>query len=315
MTMSVVLLVGSVLAGSTAGEESDRQTERTLQADRAISYLKKSCAFGPRPTGSPAMKEQQAWLTGHFERLGGKVRRQEFRLRHPLTGQPVSVVNLIVSWHPERADRILLATHHDTRPFPDQEKNARQRRGLFIGANDGASGVALFCELAHHMKNYRGKFGVDFVLFDAEEFVFNTPRDRYFIGSEHFARSYVNERSGVRYRAGVLVDMIADAELQIYKEKMSVKYAGPLVRDIWKIAKELEIDAFRSRVKHEVRDDHLPLNEIARIPTVDIIDFDYPRPGGRRSYWHTQADTPDKCSGESIVQVGGVLWTWLNRIR
>ena len=289
--------------------------ESPVDGERAYRYLKQLCQFGPRPTGSPGMQQQQRWLTEHFQRLGGRVRRQEFQIRHPVTGEGVTVVNLIATFHPQRTDRILLAAHYDTRPFPDAERDPRRRRGVFLGANDGASGPALLCELAHHLSGYDGPYGVDIVLFDAEEFVFGTRRDRYFVGSEYFARDYASNPNGVRYRAGILLDMVGDADLQIYPEKISMQYAKPIVKDLWNIAEELGIREFRPRVRHEVRDDHLPLNRIARIPTVDLIDFDYPRPGTRRSYWHTQQDTPDKCSPESLEKVGRVVWTWLTRLQ
>lgn len=291
------------------------RADSPIDGERAMQYLRQLCRFGPRPTGSPSMQRQRKWLVAHFEQLGAEVRRQEFQMRHPLTGAPVTVVNLIAVFHPKRSDRILLAAHYDTRPFPDQERDPRRRRGVFVGANDGASGVALLCELARHLPTYRGPYGVDIVLFDAEEFVFGTNRDQYFVGADYFARDYASQIQTVRYRAGILLDMVGDADLQIYQEKYSVQYAPTLVKDLWKIAAELKIREFRARVRHEVRDDHLPLNRIARIPTVDLIDFDYPRPGVRRSYWHTQLDTPDKCSADSLETVGRVVWTWLKRLR
>ncbi len=286
-----------------------------IDGERAMKYLHQICRFGPRPTASPAMVAQRQWLEAHFKQAGAQVRRQEFQMRHPLSGEGVAVVNLIAAFHPDRSNRILLAAHYDTRPFPDEERDPSRRRGVFLGANDGGSGVALLCEFARHLSTYHGPYGVDIVLFDAEEFVFGTNRDRYFVGSEYFARDYASRQGSVRYRAGILFDMVGDADLQIYKERFSVQYAPGLVRDIWKIAKELNVKEFRSKIRHEVRDDHLPLNRIARIPTIDLIDFDYPRPGVRGSYWHTQADTPDKCSAESLATVGRVVWTWLNRIR
>jgi len=168
-----------------------------LDADRAYGYLKAICALGPRFSGSPGMVNQQRMLTEHFEKLGGKVRRQEFTIRHPQTGQPVPITNLIVQWHPDRKERVLLAAHYDTRPWPDRDPNPRKHTtGTFIGANDGASGTALLMELAHFMPQLKGSYGVDFVLLDAEEFVFKdkttfSPGDPYFVGSEYFARDYV----------------------------------------------------------------------------------------------------------------------------
>lgn len=295
-----------------------------LDANRAYDYLKAICALGPRPSGSPGMAKQQQMLTEHFEKLGGKVHRQEFTIRHPQTGQPTPITNLIVQWHPEKKERVLLTTHYDTRPWPDRDPNPRKRTsGTFVGANDGASGTALLMELAHFMPELKGNYGVDFLLLDAEEFVFKdkdpagfNPGDPYFIGSEYFARDYVANPPPYQYRWGVLVDMIGDRKLQIFQEKNSVWWSDtkPLVDDIWATARRLGVREFNAQRKHEVQDDHLKLRNIGKIPTCDIIDFDYPvGPGGK--YWHTEADTPDKCSGESLAKVGWVLLEWLGTAR
>jgi hypothetical protein len=277
---------------------------------QALEYLRQICQLGPRPSGTAAMQRQQQLLTDHFTKLGARVSRQEFQIRHPQTGGPVPLANLIVEWHPDRTERILLCAHYDTRPFPDNDR--RRPKGTFIGANDGASGVGLLMEMGKHMPGLSGSLGVDFVLFDGEEFVFDEKRDRdyFFIGSTHFARDYSGTPPPHRYRWGVLLDMVGDAHLDLYQEKNSLWHARPLVTQIWDTAAKLGVAEFVRQSRHELRDDHLPLNEIAKIPTCDIIDFDYPRPG-RQSYWHTEADTPDKCSANSLAKVGWVVLEWL----
>ena len=275
----------------------------------AYEYLQQICAIGQRITGSPGMLQQQKLLTEHFEKLGGKVSLQEFQMRHPQTGAMVTGGNLIVQWHPEKQERILLCAHYDTRPLPDQDK--KNPKGVFIGANDGGSGVALLMQLAHDMRGIQGKCGVDFVLFDAEELVYRNGNvlgqggDPYFVGSEHFAKEYVRAPH-CKYRWGVLLDMVADADLQIYQEKNSMLWRDtrPLVLEIWKTAKRLDVREFIPQQKHEVRDDHLRLRNIGKIPTCDIIDFDYP-------YWHTEGDTPEHCSALSLAKVGWVVREWL----
>ena len=106
----------------------------------AYGYLKQLCDIGPRMSGSPGMAVQQKLLIDHFEKLGAKVTRQEFKARDPLTGNAVPMTNLLVQWHPDRKERVLLFAHYDTRPFPDRDR--RNPKGKFVGANDGASGVA-----------------------------------------------------------------------------------------------------------------------------------------------------------------------------
>ena len=272
-----------------------------MDAKRAYGYLMKVCRIGPRMSGSAGMTTQQELVFDHFTKLGAQVRFQPFEAPHPLTGAPTRLANIIVSWHPEAKVRILLACHYDTRPYPDRDRY--NPRGKFVGANDGASGVALFMEMAHHMPGLTSAYGIDFVFFDGEEFVFSD-RDQYFLGSEYFAKGYRDRPPEHRYAYGVLVDMIADRHLTLYQEKNSMRFAPELTRSVWATARKLRVREFVASVRHEVNDDHIPLNTLAKIPTCDLIDFDYP-------YWHTTRDLPTACSGASIQKVGRVLLQWL----
>lgn len=277
-----------------------------FNGQRAYDYLKQLTAIGPRPSGSAGMRAQQKLLAEHFAKLGGGVEWQQFPARHPLDGSTVPMANLIVRWHPERQERILLCTHYDTLPFPLMDR--QNPRGVFVGANDGGSGVAVLMELAHDMAKLPVRYGVDFVLFDGEEFIFQ-PDGRYFLGAEYFARQYAKvrkEKSPVHYRWGVLLDMVGDADLQLPQEGTSIGWRDvqPLVADIWATAARLGVKEFGTKRGHTMQDDHLPLHNVGGIPTCDIIDFDYPA-------WHTQGDTADKCSPLSLAKVGWVLREWL----
>jgi glutaminyl-peptide cyclotransferase len=274
---------------------------------QAYEYLKQICDLGPRFSGSTGMARQQKLLVEHFEKLGGKVQLQEFPVRHPQSGARVEMANLIVQWHPERKERILLCAHYDTRPYPDQDP--RRPRGRFIGANDGASGVALLMEMGKHMAALNGPVGVDFVLFDGEELVYEDG-DPYFHGSERFATTYAEKPPAHKYRWGVLLDMVADKDLQLLQEWHSVSWVDtrPLVGQIWGVARELGVREFVPQVGDRVLDDHIKLHDIAKIPTCDIIDFDYPA-------WHTEQDVPANCSAASLAKVGWVVHEWLKRQR
>jgi glutaminyl-peptide cyclotransferase len=289
-------------------------TDIPVDGQRAFGYLTDLCDIGPRVSGTDGMLRQQKYLKAHFEKLGGKVAFQSFTARHPQDGSRVSLANLIVEWHPERKERLLLCAHYDTRPFPDQDPV--NPKGLFVGANDGASGTALLCELAHDMPGLQGKYGVDFVLFDGEELVYDGNRDPYFLGSEHFAREYVANPPSHRYRSGVLLDMVGDAHLQIFREvnSMRTRETRALVNDVWGVARDLGVREFIAITRYEVRDDHLALNDIAKIPTIDVIDFEYPTARGP-NYWHTTQDVPENCSALSLAKVGWVTLEWLKRAR
>ena len=207
----------------------------------------------------------------------------------------------------------MVCCHYDTRPFADRDPV--DPRAPFIGANDGGSGVGLLCELGRHVGQMEGKYGIDLVFFDGEEFVFVYRRDPMFLGSDYFARQYAAKRMRVRYHYAILVDMVADRELEICVEGNSLEMAPRLTRSLWAVARELGVEAFKQEQRHRLRDDHLPLNSIARIPTVDIIDFDYPRPEMKNAYWHTRQDIPEHCSAESLQQVGSVVLEWLRQMQ
>lgn len=323
--LGAAVLVGYLVVFHTGGQTGNGQTSRSrltlrdipFDGQRAYRVLQQVCGLGRRLSGSPGMARQQEMLTDHFQSLGASVVRQTFQVRHPLDGSPVPMTNLIVSWHPDRTERILLCTHYDTRPFPDRDPDPRKRRtGSFIGANDGASGVAVLAEMAYHMPQLKARYGVDFALLDGEEFVFDDNRDDYFLGSRYFARQYVANPPAYQYRWGVLLDMIGDAHLNIYRERYSMRWRDtrPLVLDIWRTARRLGVTEFVDRTRFtSIRDDHLMLHDVGKIPTCDVIDFDYGPPGWRQSYWHTEADTPDKCSALSLAKVGWVILEWIKQ--
>ncbi len=282
---------------------------------RAYKYLNQICEIGPRPAGSAANAKQRAFVAKHFQQLGLKVTEQPFSGVDPKSGAAVAMVNLIGSWQPDRRERIVLGAHYDTRPFPDEDPDPARRRAAFIGANDGASGVALLMEIAHHLADSPCPFGVDLVLFDGEELVYGGGRNQdgeYFLGSKEFARRYAAEEGEDRkptytYIAGIVLDMVGDRDLAIDQEENSVNLAPGLVREIWTVARQINARAFRQRVGQAVLDDHLALNN-AGIPTIDLIDFDY-------RHWHTSNDVPEHCSAASLEQVGKVITAWLNMPR
>jgi len=305
----IVALLGGLVAYVAAADDGDARVE--FSGARAMGHLEDICGLGPRPSGSPAMDRQRALLADHFRKAGGIVSGQAFQIRDRHSGKPVHLENLIVTWHPDRTDRVLIGAHYDTRPFADRDPH--DPRGTFLGANDGASGVALLMELAAAMPALAGDVGVDFVLFDAEEYVV-APRDPYCLGSNFFARTHVADRKAGRlkhdYRCGVVVDMVADRDLEIWQEQHGVDWPDtrPLVEAIWGVAGRMGVRQFVARPKYAVEDDHVPLRMIAGIPTCDIIDFDFPQ-------WHTTEDTPENCSAESLHAVGSVLLQWLREQR
>jgi hypothetical protein len=319
-TLAILGLLGWYLMSQAAPSEDALEPPRTefaadravdFDAARAMKYLETICKIGPRISGSDGMKKQQELLRKHFETLGGEVKLQPFTARQKSRQTPVEMANLIVSWFPDRPRRVIICSHYDTRPIADQEPDRRNWTRDFLSANDGGSGVALLMELAHAMKDLKTNVGVDFVFFDGEEYIFDPGNelhegDRYFFGSEHFARTYRASKGKQRYLAAVLLDMIGGKDASFPIEQNSWMKAGPLVQALWTVARDQRCPAFQWQQGPNVRDDHLALND-AGIPAVDIIDFNY-------AHWHRLSDLPENCSGASLEQVARVLLAWLRRM-
>jgi hypothetical protein len=300
---------------SASGFAADRFPAAAAEFDagRAMGHLAEVCKIGPRMSGTDGMKSQQDLLEAHFKPLADRVTWQRFEATQHSVHKPVAMANLIVSWQPERRHRVMVCSHYDSRPHADQEQDPRRWREPFVSANDGGSGVALLMELARHVRGLNSAVGVDFVLFDGEEYVFNSD-DEYFFGSKHFAREYRKARQKDRnapvYVGAVLLDMVGGKGARFPVEQNSWFKASSLVKQVWGIADELKCSAFRSTElsKTPVQDDHVPLNDVGGIPTVDVIDFDY-------AHWHRITDVPENCSGDSLAQVAKVLAVWMQRAK
>lgn len=287
-----------------------------FDGERAVGYVKQLCDLGPRVSGTGPMAKQQEIVTKHFEAHGAKVTRQDFQAKQHSRRDKVAMCNLVAAWHPDRPRRVILCSHYDTRPMAHEEPNRANWNRPFPSANDGTSGVAFLMELAQHMNELPTTFGVDFVLFDGEEYIFEPTGpfgggDRFFIGSEHFADEYAKSK-GTRkfnYEAAVLFDLFGHAGAKFPIEGHSRLAAPELADQIWKVAAAVGAKSFEYRLGGDISDDHLALNRVG-IKAVDVIDFD-----GYRPHWHKLTDTPDKVSGPQLAEVAKVMTTWLQLIR
>lgn len=277
-----------------------------FDGDRAMIDLIRLCDLGPRPAGSDAMEQQRQIVGEAFRACGAEVGIQGFQGVHPLSGETVRLANLVGSWRPERQERVLIGAHGDTRPRADRERDPARRLGPFLGANDGASGVAALMELARHLTELPGSAGVDLVMFDAEELVFDEVGD-YCLGSREFAlRARNQERAGgPTYAAAVILDMIAGRAMRLCREGFGRDYATWLTEDLWEIARNRRTPYFSDDWGHYVEDDHLPLLSVG-VPAIALVDLDYPQ-------WHTLDDLPEACDARTLEDVGRVVLEWLRR--
>ncbi len=290
---SKILIAVFVLSPAMIFFSCERRPE--FDGERAYSDLLTQCSFGPRVAGTEAHAKAGEFLYNSLITTTDLCRIQRFTVYDSIAGQWRDMFNIIASYYPESDRRIMLCAHWDSRPISDEDPDSSKFDLPVPGANDGASGIAVLLEIARLLKDHRSPVGIDIVMFDGEDYGTDDWQGGWLMGSRYFVESL----QGYRPRLAILVDMVGDSDLQIYREAISQQYAGDLNDYIWNIAGEVGVDAFIDSVKHIVSDDHIPLLS-GGIKAVDIIDFDYP-------YWHTQEDIPDKCSAESLAKVGKVI--------
>lgn len=293
----IILFVGVAAAAAFWIWEEPAKTSQPAKFDgeRAYEDVLIQVEFGPRIPASTAHTQTIEWITSGMRNVGWQVEVQESSIQ----GQ--TAYN-IVARYGSGEPLLLIGAHYDTRIYADQDPDPVQRTQPVPGANDGASGVSILMELGRvlpaHLDMLQDQPGqVWLVFFDAEDNG-RIPGWEWIMGSTAFV-----DQLEVRPNATVIVDMIGDADLNIYWEKHS---DPQLSAEIWQIADQLGYgEIFIPEYRYSITDDHIPFLK-AGLPAVDIIDFDYP-------YWHTVADTADKVSPASLQAVGDTLVVWIER--
>jgi hypothetical protein len=269
--------------------------------DNAFSYLVAQCDFGPRNPGSDGYFACLDYLITELDQSANEIILQDFSYQEQRYNKRYNLENIIARYNPDSEFQTVISAHWDTRPWADQEDLQQDRDQPIIGANDGASGVAILLELARIMGENPPPIGVNLVFFDGEDLGVPGENETYCQGSRFFAKNLPIPRPD----EAINLDMVGDKQLVIPIERYSLEYHPKLVRHLWDRAKDMGLDAFIGRVDYAIYDDHIPLNEIAGIPSIDLIDFKYPN--SYANFWHTLNDIPENCSEESLGQVGDLM--------
>ncbi|MEO5989388.1 MAG: M28 family peptidase [Candidatus Eisenbacteria bacterium] len=267
---------------------------------RAWKRVEYQVAQGPRISGTAGNLAVRNWIASELERLGGRLEQQAFV--DSSLGYALPLTNVIGRFGPDEGRRILLCAHFDTRPWCDQDPDTSKRSLPVPGANDGGSGVAVLLEVAELMSRKAPAIGVDLVFFDGEDLGNAENGELFSLGAKAYAARLPEAGAKGRPIAGFLFDMVGDKDLAIYPEGGSAVRAANLVALVSEAASATSAHSFHGEVRYTIIDDHVPLLD-AGLPTVDIIDFDYPA-------WHTHRDTPDQVSAESLAEVSR-LAAWL----
>lgn len=289
-TLTLFLLVSTGACAQTTGS---RQSLPPISGEQIMGYVRTQVDFGPRPSGSAALQKCREWLLKELQGFGYEVEDDAFDAQTPYGA--IRMHNLIARKGKGNKGVIALASHYETKLM--EGKN-------FVGANDGGSSTGLLLELARVLAGHREGLDYWFVFLDGEEaFVEWSTFDSTY-GSRHLARRWKQDGTAGRIKALVLLDMIGDRDLGLFRESNSTKWLMDLV---WASARDNGLADILSNTNAAVEDDHVPFLD-AGIPSVDIIDLDYPP-------WHTEGDTIDKLSAENMAKVGRLVLAVLSRLQ
>jgi glutaminyl-peptide cyclotransferase len=267
-------------------------------SELAFRFLTAQCSFGPRVPGTTGHNRCLAYIQQTLRESGGNVELQRFRAKTDGSPDSVTLTNVLARFGP-RGEGLLLGAHWDSRPWADQDSTPANRGKPILGANDGASGVAVLLALAAVMKQSPPPIPVQIVFFDGEDQAKEGNESGYLLGS----REYVRRLAPPTPQAMILVDLVGGRDLHVCREGYSEQMAGWLNEILFKRANALGLTGFDDRVCYTIFDDHVPFLERG-IPAVDLIDMHYPQ-------WHTTGDVPGACSQESLGQCGRLLADFL----
>lgn len=289
----------------------------SFNADSAYAFTKAQCDFGPRDMNSRGHDLCGEWIVSKFKEYGCKVTTQTATLAG-YDGTKLRSRNIMASINPEATTRILLCAHWDSRPWADNDPDSANWRKPILAANDAASGVAVMLELARIIrkskeeKAFSKQLGIDFVCFDAEDW--GTPQwadvadnaDSWALGAQYWSK---NLPQGYEARYGILLDMVGGVGAKFYREGMSMQYAPEIVKKVWRAAREVGFGSYFPKEDGGViTDDHVPVNQFAKIPTIDIIP--YYADCQQSSFgptWHTLADNMENIDKNTLKAVGQTL--------
>jgi len=287
MIIPILMISGILLISSTSQVPQ-------FKGENAFQVLKDQCDLGARVPGSEEIELCRDYIIDKLHKYGAEVKQQKFSVE--INGEEIAGVNITGSFYPRLSRRILLGAHYDTRPWADKDADETNHTKPVLGANDGASGVAVLLEIGRILsETMPEEYGIDLVFFDLEDMGTYTEDDGWCLGSKYFAEHW----EGDKPEKSIVIDMIGDKDLRIPIEYHSYHNSPLLVREVWNIAKQLGISEFDNRIDNAINDDHYSLIK-AGFEAIDIIDFEY-------ESWHTVHDTPDKCSAASLQAVGQVM--------
>jgi hypothetical protein len=282
-----------------------------FNGDSAYVFVEKQLAFGYRIPGTPEHKACQDWLAEKLKSYGAKVKIQPFKAEI-YNGEVWDAANIIGSINPQNKRRIIVAAHYDTRYIAEKDPDESRRDKPIMGADDGASGVAVVLELARLIHENPIDLGIDFIFFDAEDNGNEDDTNSWCLGSQHWSREALKSR--YRAEVGILLDLVGAKGALYPKEYFSQQFAPQFHNKVWDLAIAMGYgDLFVDEKKGAVNDDHYHVSTITGIPMIDIINLSGPN-GTFGDYHHTHRDDIDIIDKNVLRKTGQVVTAVLYRM-
>ncbi|HEU4364647.1 MAG TPA: M28 family peptidase [Candidatus Krumholzibacteria bacterium] len=288
---AAVFAAGGMVAGGCGASEAP-----VFSADSAWVHTERQVAFGPRVPGSPARDAAARYLARTLERYGAEVSLQAFAIDDPYRPGPLRLINIMGSFAPDRAKRLMLAAHYDSRPWADQEGDSTLWTTPVPGAVDAAASVGVLLEVARIVgARLPADIGVDIVLFDGEDYGKEGDIEYYLLGSQGF----VARAAGYRPAAMILLDMLGGRGTRVREEGFSRQRAPELLDFVFARAASLGLTYFESAEGAPMYDDHVPFLQAGH-PAIDLFGYDY-------AAWHTLGDDLGQVDRDLVAQVGTLI--------
>ena len=285
--------------------EKPRVKVPAFNSDSAFQFVAKQLEFGIRVPGTESHRACRDWFIQKFESYGADVISQDFTATI-YTGEKWPASNIIARFNPDKKERVILSAHWDSRFIAEEDPDEGRKDNPIPGADDGASGVGVLIEIARIIQNNPIDLGVDIILWDAEDQGErgNANNDWWCLGSQYWCKNMHTKNYRAKY--GINLDMVGAKNPTFCKDEVSRVYAGQILNKVWGLAQNMGYsDMFVDKNTSGLVDDHTYVNQLAKIPMIDIIN----QPEGKSfvDHWHTHADDLSAINKRTLRVVGQVV--------